>query len=447
MLVAQRGLELASFAESEAQLVKSRADFEKGTQKIRTALKDLLPLLKTDRGRDLVRQMETVLDEWTNDFREVDRLVRANDAIAAYGYGLQKTHALYEKIGSLADELTQQQRQFLADEKAASETDTSRAEMLMIVMAIISIGVAIAAVFLVRALNAEMTRTTRALRDTSNQIAQSAAQVSQSSQQLAEAASDQAASIEETSAAAEEITSMTVKNADNTASAATLMGTLNSNAGQANDTLNAMIHSMDEISSSSNQIGQIIKVIDEIAFQTNILALNAAVEAARAGEAGKGFAVVADEVRKLAQRAAQAAKDTADLIQQSIQRSGEGKQNLDRVTDSIRSITDGIVKVRELSDEVNVASQEQQRGIRQISTTINEMNSVTQTVAANSEESAASSEELNAMSASLLTVVREMEKMVGIHEDQATATVQPLSPRVAPALNRTRQASIPAHPE
>ena len=135
-----------------------------------------------------------------------------------------------------------------------------------------------------------------------------------------------------------------------------------------------------------NKIAKIIKVIDEIAFQTNILALNAAVEAARAGEAGMGFAVVADEVRSLAQRCAQAAKDTAALIEESILKSGDGKGKVDQVTTAIRTITADTTSVKTLVEEVSLASQEQARGIQQIGKAIVQMEQVTQSTAANAEE-------------------------------------------------------------
>src|SRR5258705_7086872 len=207
--------------------------------------------------------------------------------------------------------------------------------------------------------------------------------------------------------------SMTRKNAENSQQAAVFMNAVSQRVAEANRTLADMTRPMQEIGASSGKIAKIIKVIDEIAFQTNILALNAAVEAARAGEAGMGFAVVADEVRNLAQRSAQAAKDTAALIEDSILKSGEGSKKLGEVVTSIQAITEGAGKVKTLIDEVEASSKEQAQGIEQISKAVSQMDEVTQRTAANAEQSAAASEELNAQSKALMTVVAQLENLVG----------------------------------
>jgi methyl-accepting chemotaxis protein/methyl-accepting chemotaxis protein-1 (serine sensor receptor) len=199
---------------------------------------------------------------------------------------------------------------------------------------------------------------------------------------------------------------------------------------------------MKEINSSSEKISRIIRVIDEIAFQTNILALNAAVEAARAGEAGMGFAVVADEVRNLAHRSAQAAKDTAVLIEESISKSNEGSRKLDMVAQSIQQITASAGQVKTLSDEVDVGSQEQSRGIEQISTAVSQMEKVTQRNAANAEESAAASEELAAQARSLYEGVERLRRLTGEGRHRATeAVVAPVHQKAAAAVLKSSPAS------
>jgi methyl-accepting chemotaxis protein len=169
---------------------------------------------------------------------------------------------------------------------------------------------------------------------------------------------------------------------------------------------------MGEITGSSQKISKIIKVIDEIAFQTNILALNAAVEAARAGEAGMGFAVVADEVRNLAQRCAQAARDTAALIEESIAKSDGGKSKVDRVAGALRRVTEEAAQVKTLVDEVSLGSKEQARGLEQISKAITQMGNAGQSTAATAEESAAAAEELTAQAATLTDIGQQLRGLV-----------------------------------
>jgi methyl-accepting chemotaxis protein len=244
------------------------------------------------------------------------------------------------------------------------------------------------------------------------QITSAANQVAASSQSLAQGASEQTATTEETSSACAEINSMAHRNAESSHAAAEAVGRSQEGFARANQSLAEMVGAMEGINTSSQKISKIIKVIDEIAFQTNILALNAAVEAARAGEAGMGFAVVADEVRNLAQRCAQAAKDTADLIEDSIQRSDGGKVKVDQVATSIDAITDEAAKIKVLVEEINLGSVEQTSGIEQISRAISQMEQVTQGSAANAEESAAAAEQLNAQAEAMKDVVEGLRVMV-----------------------------------
>jgi methyl-accepting chemotaxis protein len=220
------------------------------------------------------------------------------------------------------------------------------------------------------------------------QLHSAASQISAASHSLAQGASEQAASLEETSASTEEINSMAKRNTENSRSAAERVKVCEDRIVSSNESLTEMVSAMAEINASSEKISKIIKVIDEIAFQTNILALNAAVEAARAGEAGMGFAVVADEVRNLAQRCSQAAKDTALLIEESIANSNGGKVKVDLVGQAISDITQESKQVKTLVDEVNLGSEEQARGIDEIGKTIVQMERVTQKVAATAEETA-----------------------------------------------------------
>jgi methyl-accepting chemotaxis protein/methyl-accepting chemotaxis protein-1 (serine sensor receptor) len=245
------------------------------------------------------------------------------------------------------------------------------------------------------------------------QIASAARQVSTSSELLAHGASAQAASLEETTASGEEINAVARRNTENSRTASKLAAHSQELFTGANLLLNESVAVIGEINGSSDKISKIIRVIDDIAFETNILALNAAVEAARAGVTGAGFSVVADEVRNLAQRCAQAARETASLIEGSIAKSRDGKVKVDQVAESIRNITPETARIRTLVEEVMVGSTEQARGIEQVSAALRRIEQVTQTTAASAEESAAAAEELSAQSATLEEVVEHLSAVIG----------------------------------
>ena len=240
------------------------------------------------------------------------------------------------------------------------------------------------------------------------------------SKTLADGAADSAAHLEETSAALEQMSAMTQRNASHSLDANNLMSQANQDVIRAQKSMKEVIRAMEEISVSGNEIGKIIKTIDEIAFQTNLLALNAAVEAARAGEAGAGFAVVADEVRNLAIRSAEAAKNTADLIASTISNINSGSMMVSDTAETFKTVETNSAKVAELLTQVAEASREQSEGIGQITVAVNQIDKVCLDNAAKGEESSREAGRLSRQAGYLLLTVDDlniiMHGSIGEHE-------------------------------
>ena len=320
--------------------------------------------------------------------------------------------------------------------------------MIIGLIAALVIGVLIA-VFITRSITGPIRQIITGLNEGSDQVASASGEVSSSSQSLAEGSSEQAASIEETSASLEEMSSMTKQNADNSGQADSLMKDANEVIVEANGSMTDLTQSMDEISKASEETSKIIKTIDEIAFQTNLLALNAAVEAARAGEAGAGFAVVADEVRNLALRAAEAAKNTAELIEGTVKRVNDGTDLVEKTNTEFSKVAESAAKVGELVSEISAASKEQAQGIDEVNTAVTEMDKVTQQNAANAEESASAAEEMSAQAEEMRSYVNDLVAMVGGKAGHGTTAHTPPAKKKAsalkrPALGKTKALAAPA---
>ena len=376
-------------------------------------LDEIGTLLVSEQGKKNVADIRQVEKEWGQVNTEALALIRKGEHQHAWELARERANPLIDRIDGYGDELLAQQDRFLAESTEASDASYSRARLTLVAFVALAVGVGLIVGWVVRTITTALRETAQSLREGAEQVAAASSQVAVSAQTLSQGATEQAASLEETSASMEEMASMTRSNAEGAQRAATLMVTVEQQLGHANGKLAEMVQSMSEIRDSSGRVAKIIKTIDEIAFQTNILALNAAVEAARAGEAGMGFAVVADEVRNLAQRAAEAARNTAELIETSGRSAEQGASRVSEVAGAIQQFTASVSEVRSITEQVSSASEQQRQGIEQVSQAVAQMEKVTQSSAATAEESAAASEELNAQADTSMSFVARLDAMVG----------------------------------
>ncbi len=274
-----------------------------------------------------------------------------------------------------------------------------------------------AAFLLARSITRPIANNTDILDKGAEQVAAASEQLSASSQSLAEGTSEQAAVIEEISSSVEEITAKTTSNADNADEAKALMNETRRIVARAGDAMTALMDSMGAISNASRETSKIVKGIDEIAFQTNLLALNAAVEAARAGDAGHGFAVVAEEVRKLALRAADAAKLTAALVEESGGRVEDGLKSANTAREAFSGVNHGTEKVGRLMEQIAASSNEQTMAVKQVNSALAEAEKSVQQNAASGEETAGVAEELFGQAEQMRQTVEALLGLVAGHSD------------------------------
>jgi methyl-accepting chemotaxis protein len=306
------------------------------------------------------------------------------------------------------------------------------------------IVVFILGVFMVNSITKPVNNVIAGISDGALQITASSSQVSAASQHLAEGSSEQAASLEETSSSMEELASMTKHNADSAKQAKAMMGEVQRIVENVNMNMLNMAEAISNVTNSSSETGKIIKTIDEIAFQTNLLALNAAVEAARAGEAGAGFAVVANEVRNLAMRAAEAAKNTSDLIENTIKAVAHGNELTKLTQDAFKENIEISMKIGSIIDEIAAASQEQSQGIELINKAVAQMDKVTQQTAANAEDSASAAEEMNTQAEKLKNFVCDLSAIVNGngHGVVVESQSKPLSKKLTSLLHLHKNAPL-----
>jgi methyl-accepting chemotaxis protein/methyl-accepting chemotaxis protein-1 (serine sensor receptor) len=413
MRAAQRGVLLYTIGKKPESVVSAKTAWSKSLNQASADLAELRAMAASATTVNQVSQAIEDLAKVNSLFREFEQQTESGNFDAAFEIGAKPLAVAFNDSVELSHQMAARQQELLKQHEETAAARAATSQFITVAVLLVSLGTGIAVLLSMHRTTKDLRRMTEELARGSEQVASAATEVSSSAQSLAQGASEQAASLEETSSSTHEITSMTSRNADNSKAAAALVVSATREIAHGNQKLDGLVASMQQINNSSDKISKIIKVIDEIAFQTNILALNAAVEAARAGEAGAGFAVVADEVRNLAQRSAQAAKDTAALIEESISNSRGGSTNLSDVTQSIATITEIVGKVSVLVEQVSAGSQEQAKGLDQIAMAISQMEEVTQKTAAVAEQSASAGEELSAQSRTLESIGQQLTALVG----------------------------------
>lgn len=282
----------------------------------------------------------------------------------------------------------------------------------IIIIATLAILEGILAIFFKKNIVNNLSQNVSSLREGVGATVSAISQLTNTTQQLSQNINEQSASLEETSGSLTEINAMTIANFEHTQKANELAFQAKQSAENSNVAITEMLGAMCAINDSSTKISHISKTIEDIAFQTNILALNAAVEAARAGEYGRGFAVVADEVRNLAKHSATAAQDTAQLIQENLNKTAAGTDIASKAVDAISAIIDNIDKIAVVISEITRASKEQTENITQITSAVSQMDKATQQNAASTEESASASEELSSQMSVLLSQLRDLHRLI-----------------------------------
>jgi methyl-accepting chemotaxis protein/methyl-accepting chemotaxis protein-1 (serine sensor receptor) len=380
---------------------------------MRQVIEELRAAGRSAEDETAVDAIRSGLEQWVRMSPDFISLSVAGHADDASHMALQTITPVMDTIQKNAADLGQSNRS-RRDAALARVEDSADSNLSATIIMTVLLLAAAAGAFLVVA------HLVRALREISRSVSAGAAglaaasgEITAAGNSLAEGSSEQAASLEETSAAVEEISSAARRNNENSQTAANMVSASGDKFAATERGLDLMVTAIQAVNASSDKISRIIKVIDGIAFQTNIPALNAAVEAARAGEAGTGFAVVADEVRGLAHRSAQAARDTASLIEESIAKSNEGRARVDEVASAIRTVSADAAKVKNLVDEVNGSSRKQATGLEQIAKAIRRMEQVTQATAASAEQTASAAGRLTAQSESLNNGVGRLTALVG----------------------------------
>jgi methyl-accepting chemotaxis protein/methyl-accepting chemotaxis protein-1 (serine sensor receptor) len=412
MLALDENLVLGSILQRPPMVTAAKDEFRSELSRTESELSEYQPMVESGQSgafsalQQGLNAVSRAHDEMLGDLdrQQFDQVQKAfDDAVVPRA----------REMGAQAQNLVDQEKERLTSVTKSADSETARGTWIVSLLFLCSLGAAAMVWWVIQQTNRHLRGLAVEVASGSRRVARAAAQVSSASQSLAQYASEQAAALEETSASMEQMRSVTHKNNDNSRGTADLMNASMEVVGAAERTIREMSASMQEISASGEKITKVVKLIDDIAFQTKILSLNAAVEAARAGAAGAGFAVVAEQVGHLAQECAEAARSTAEMIDGTVAGVRDGSLKLVRAAEAIQEVVKHSSKVKVLVDEVHVGSQEQARGIDQVARAVTQMQEVTQKTASNAEEGAASGRELDAHAGGLGKLVRRMHAMVG----------------------------------
>jgi methyl-accepting chemotaxis protein/methyl-accepting chemotaxis protein-1 (serine sensor receptor) len=411
--ISARNILVYQFIDQRELVATETAKYEAANTQINLLLGELHGLLATGAETAVFDRMDTNASAWASGTDKVNAMGLAGNPAAAAVYAQQYTRQYAQAYDKAKIEMLELQRQQMRAAGVRMQAYRSWAAWAATAGGLAALIVGSLVLMVIRRLDGSLRAVIRELSAGAREMGLAAAQINSASQSVARITSEQAAGLEETASSAEEISAISRQNAGNATTATAVVAAVNGRAREGDEAIRALTVSMDEIGASSERISKILRVIDEIAFQTNILALNAAVEAARAGESGLGFAVVADEVRNLAHRSAQAAKDTASLVEDSLAKSQGGRKCVAQVTVVFREISGSAEELRALIDNVDTGSKEQARGIAQIAGAVSKMDETLQATAASAQESAAAVAEMSSQAEAVEHVAAQLTAIVG----------------------------------